>query len=174
LYSAILSDSRTAIISIFIFFLFCQINLIKKLKKGIVILPILFLFLSFYLANQSDNIALNLVLSNRPTDYNDFLNSVTFINYFIGAPIAEYRVDNSYLVGFFSTGAVGMVVFFLLFYKALKSEYSTIEIALFLSLLIYGVFESLIVRVEFPVVILFYYIIFFKDNNYVIQRLKFC
>jgi hypothetical protein len=164
-YCAIMSDSRTAILSILIFFILCQLKFIKKLQKMIVLLPLLCLLLSFYIANQSDNAVLNLVLSNRPVDFNDFLRSTTYMNYFVGAPIGDFRVDNSYLVGFFSVGLIGMVVFLFLFLNSLNSAKSIMDLALIVSLLLYGLFESLIVRVEFPIVILFYYLIFFDGKK---------
>ena len=66
--------------------------------------------LSFFVASFHNNDVVNEVLSLRPIDFFSFLSSLDGVNYLIGANSDGFRVDNSYILAFFSVGPLGFIL----------------------------------------------------------------
>ncbi len=162
---AYFSDSRTSLYSIVIFSFLCVFALPKIIRRFMFILPLLFLLVSFYISTLSNEFSVNLLLSNRPVDFNNFMKNLEFINYITGASSEGDRVDNSYILAYFSVGPLLFLLFLFRCFQFSNYEHHKSVWAFFVSLLLYAIFEALLVRVEFPLVLIFYYMIFFSNKT---------
>jgi len=158
IYFLVLTGSKTAIFS---FVLFSVMLLIRKYlvrRLLLSILPAIFLIVSFAIAMSYENVLVGLVLSNRPEDYYLFLSSLNYKDYFIGGSMDGYRVDNSFLQFYFGVGLLPYFFFILFFVKA-SSRLQMTDAVFVVTFLVYGIFEGVLVRPEFLIVLFFYYLI---------------
>lgn len=155
----IYSDSRTALYSIIIFFILILMPFLAFLRRFLFLLPIILLILSLSIAYFYDNDMVNNLLSFRPRDFYSFLDNVSSVNYLIGANSNGFRVDNSYILAVFSVGFLGFVLISYFLYRIGVRRVDMYDVSFFVSVLTYGVFEGVLVRVEFPIILYFYYLI---------------
>lgn len=163
LAAIILSGSRTALYSLCVFLLIScvsQYHFRFILKKFIVVTPLLFLACSLLLNYYHNDNYLNNILSNRPLDIHNFLSTLNSNNYVFGANSDGFRVDNSYLLSYFSVGPLGWIFFIFFLAKAVRQDLSRVDVAFIYSMFAYGFMEGVLVRVEFPIILYFYYLIF--------------
>lgn len=159
------SDSRTSLYALVLFFLFAFFPVLTCFKRLVFLVPIIFLISSFYISCLSGSEFANSVLSNRPIDFYDFIAGLRFYDFIIGANSDGYRVDNSYILAYFSVGPLGMFLFFCLLFRACRGVLSGLELAFIVSVMAYGLMEGILVRVEFPIVVYFYYLILGRENT---------
>ena len=159
------SDSRTAIYSLVMFYVFTLTSVSIRFRRLLPIIPFVLLFLSFCMAVLHESEVSNNIFSLRPIDYYNFLSEVNILGYLFGVNTSEFRVDNSYLLAYFSVGPIGFLVIVYLLYCAGKYKCDKYELSFILSFLAYGFLEGVLVRVEFPIVIYFYYLLM-SSNGY--------
>ncbi len=153
------TDSRSFIFAVISFVLvLCYYNLRSKIRLDyqigysryiIYALPILFTALTIYLAiNAKDYPALNILLSTRLVLYKELLDGLAPLQYLLGTTAFDYIiVDNSYLHLLFEAGIVVFAYFVWLWFFAVKNmvkQQNFIFIAVFISFLVYGLMESLL------------------------------
>ena len=158
-YLYIETDSRSFIFAVVSFILVLwYFNLRSKFKRDYRIgysryvlyaLPVVFATLTIYFAiNVNDYPVLNILLSKRLTLYKDLLDSLTPLQYLWGTTAFDYIiVDNSYLHLLFEAGILVFVYFIWLWFFAVKNmvkQQNFILIAVFVSFLVYGLMESLL------------------------------
>lgn len=158
-YLYVETDSRSFIFAVISFILvLCYFNLRSKLKPDYKIgysryvlyaLPIVFAVLTIYFAiNVNDYPVLNILLSKRLTLYNQLLEGLTPLQYLLGTTAFDYIiVDNSYLHLLFEAGLLVFAYFVWLWFFAVKNmvkQQNFILIAVFISFLVYGLMESLL------------------------------
>lgn len=160
IFCALLSGSRTALLSILLLITLSASHRWMIFKNLTIVVPLILLIISLYIAEYHDNEVLNKILSNRPVDFNAFLSELKTFSYFYGSSAAGFRVDNSYILAYFSVGFLGYLYVSWLVMRSIVLIKDRIKIALILTTLIYGMMEGLLVRPEFPLVICFYYILF--------------
>lgn len=156
---AVYSGSRTAMYALMVFFIGVGFSFFVSFKKILFLVPVVFLLGSFYIANLSGSEFANSLLSNRPIDYHAFVSDLGIYDFMIGANSEGYRVDNSFILAYFAVGPLGMLMFIYLIFRSRREELSAFELSFMLSIMAYGLMEGVLVRVEFPVVIYFYYLI---------------
>ncbi len=159
LYLYIETDSRSFIFAVISFILaLCYFNVRSKFKQDYKIgysryvlyaLPIVFAILTIYFAiNVTDYPVLNILLSKRLTLYKELLDGITPLQYLLGTTAFDYIiVDNSYLHLLFEGGILVFVYFAWLWFFAVKNmvkQQNFILIAVFISFLVYGLMESLL------------------------------
>lgn len=167
-----LSGSRTALICLLIasiFFLFGRFNLLVKSSRFF--LNFLFLicaFLSLWMAT-SYALPYNDFFSLRPVFFNYFFNELlsSDFNIIFGMKVADdMLVDNSYLLFFSALGLFAASVFTVLSPLFVYHSYIDKKYFPFIySTLVYGVFESNIIRMELLIPILVVFILFFNRKN---------
>lgn len=153
------TDSRSFIFAVISFTLVLgyyklrsRINLHYRIgysKYVLYALPVLFAALTIYLASNVDEYpALDLLLSTRLTLYKQLLDGLTPLQYVWGTSAFDYIiVDNSYLHLLFEGGVLVFVYFVWLWFFAVKNiikQQNFILIAVFISFLVYGLMESLL------------------------------
>lgn len=169
-----LSDSRTAfyccMLMVFLYLLgrFKIILYIQRLSVNF-LFPLCF-FISLYLASNA-GMVYNSVLSYRSTFFNQYIDLILSKDSYVlfGMPIIEdLTIDNSYLLFIGAVGLFNSILFallspFIIYKRFLPEGY----ILLIIVVLLYGVFESNLLRVEMlvPVVVL-YSMLFGKSQNY--------
>lgn len=112
-------------------------------------LPVLLTILTIYFAiNAKDYPALDFLFSRRLSLYNTLLESITPMQYVTGTDIFDtLTVDNSYLHLLFEAGILLFIYFLWLYYFAIKNiinQQNFVVLAIFISFLIYGLMESLL------------------------------
>lgn len=162
--ATVYSDSRTALYAIVIFFSLIFFPAFARFRRLIVLFPIIFFIGSFFISGYSENDFLNAVLSNRPIDFNDFISGLEGYSFIFGASSEGYRIDNSYILFYFAVGPLGVVLFLYFLFKASSGRISGAEFSFMVSVMAYGVMEGVLVRVEFPVVIYFYCLVFGRNS----------
>ena len=153
------SGSRTAIYSTVILFMLIVMPFTIKLRKILFFFPLIFLTLSMYIATLHNNELANFLLSLRPLDFYNFMSTLNSMDYLFGASTDGFRIDNSYILALVSIGPIGYVFVSYLLYRLGRSWPDVYELSFIIALLVYGVFEGVLVRVEFPIVLYFYYFI---------------
>lgn len=158
-YLYIETDSRSFIFAVVSFILvLCYFSLRSKFKGDyrigysryvLYVLPVVFAALTIYFAiNVNDYPVLNILLSKRLTLYKDLLDSLTPLQYLWGTTVFDYIiVDNSYLHLLFEAGVLVFAYFIWLWVFAVKNmvkQQNFILIAVFVSFLVYGLMESLL------------------------------
>lgn len=158
-YLYIETDSRSFIFAVISFILvLCYFSLRSKFKGDyrigysryvLYVLPVVFAALTIYFAiNVNDYPVLNILLSKRLTLYKDLLDSLTPLQYLWGTTAFDYIiVDNSYLHLLFEAGVLVFAYFIWLWVFAVKNmvkQQNFILIAVFVSFLVYGLMESLL------------------------------
>lgn len=158
-YLYIETDSRSFIFAVVSFILvLCYFSLRSKFKGDyrigysryvLYVLPVVFAALTIYFAiNVNDYPVLNILLSKRLTLYKDLLDSLTPLQYLWGTTAFDYIiVDNSYLHLLFEAGVLVFAYFIWLWFFAVKNmvkQQNFILIAVFVSFLVYGLMESLL------------------------------
>lgn len=158
-YLYIETDSRSFIFAVVSFILvLCYFSLRSKFKGDyrigysryvLYVLPVVFAALTIYFAiNVNDYPVLNILLSKRLTLYKDLLDSLTPLQYLWGTTAFDYIiVDNSYLHLLFEAGVLVFAYFIWLWVFAVKNmvkQQNFILIAVFVSFLVYGLMESLL------------------------------
>ncbi|MDL2214581.1 hypothetical protein LJC00_00135 [Dysgonomonas sp. OttesenSCG-928-M03] len=151
--------SRSFIISVIVFTLVIAYYYIRsRSRKNYVIgysryiiyaLPLLLTVLTIYFGlNAGSYPKLDLLFSLRLSLYKEFLNSLTPIQFLLGTTVFDrIIVDNSYLHLLFEAGIFLFIYFIWLYYFAIKNiirQQNHIVIAIFVSSLIYGLMESLL------------------------------
>ena len=167
---AVYSGSRTAMYALIVFFGMAGLSLLVSFKRLIFLIPLVFLLGSFYVSTLNNNEFANLLLSNRPIDYHAFVSVLDAYDFILGANSDGYRVDNSFILAYFAVGPLGVLLFVCLIFRLRHDGFSGLELSFILSILAYGLMEGVLVRVEFPIVIYFYYLIvgrstLFDRNN---------
>lgn len=163
-----LSDSRTALAATALFFLITILPSSFNFKRLLFLTPTLFVFISFIIAGfHSDNLV-NKLFSNRPTDYYEFISNVNFFGYIFGYDTTSFRIDNSYLLAYYSIGPFVIILFSIVLFVNSKFIQYRYDLAFLSSFFVYGLMEGVLVRVEFPIVMCFYCLIFifFKKEFY--------
>lgn len=153
------SGSRTAIYSTIIFFILIFTPFTMALRRVLFLIPPSLLILSLYIATLHNNQLVNNLISFRPIDYYDYVSTLNSINYIFGANTEGFRVDNSYILALVTIGPVGYGFICYFLYQAGKFRPDVYEISFIIALLVYGVLEGVLVRVEFPLILYFYYLI---------------
>ena len=158
-YLYVETDSRSFIIAVISFILvLCYFSLRSRFKRDyrigysryvLYMLPIVFAVLTIYFAiNVNDYPVLNILLSKRLTLYKELLDGLTPLQYLLGTTAFDYIiVDNSYLHLLFEAGVLVFVYFVWLWFFAVKNlakQQNFILIAVFISFLVYGLMESLL------------------------------
>lgn len=162
---AIYSDSRTSLYALTMFAGLACLPFLVYFKKLLFVVPGILLAGSFYIASLSDSGFANELLSNRPIDFHEFLSGLSFYDFVIGANSDGYRVDNSYILAYFAVGPLGFLLFLCSFVRFGSVSLGTLELAFLVSMMAYGLMEGVLVRVEFPAVIYFYYLIFGREEG---------
>lgn len=156
-YAIYLADSRAALFSYFVFVFLFPFGFISRLNPLMILAPVFGLGISLWLSQQCGNSLLDGFLSGRPCKYSEFVSGSTFLDFFYGANFEGYLVDNSYILAFFTLG----VLFFFIVCSMINVKDKTPGVTAFIiSMFCYGIFEGVLVRVEFPVVIVFYALLF--------------
>lgn len=161
---AVYSDSRTALYALALFAGLACFPFLTRFRRLMFLIPITFFIGSFYIASLNESDFVNSALSNRPIDFHDFISGLGAYDFLVGSSSDGYRVDNSYILAYFAIGPVGVLLFLCLLFRASYGVFSGLEFAFMVSIMAYGLMEGVLVRVEFPVVIYFYYLIFGRDN----------
>lgn len=156
---AVYSDSRTSLYALVLFAGLAGFPFLVRLRRLIFLVPVIFLVGSFYVACLSGNEFANLILSNRPIDFDEFVSDLDVYNFLVGANSDGHRVDNSYILAYFAVGPLGVLLFLYLLFRSSHGFFSRLEFSFMVSIMAYGLMEGILVRVEFPVVIYFYYLI---------------
>lgn len=156
---SIYSDSRTSIYSVVFFLGLAVFPFLLRFRRLVFLVPIALMVCSFYLATINSSDLANSLLSNRPIDFYEFIRGLFYYNYIFGASSDGYRVDNSYILAYFAVGPLGVLVFLFFLYRYSREVSNKLEFSFVISLMAYGLMEGVLVRVEFPVVIYFYYIL---------------
>lgn len=158
-YLYIETDSRSFIFAVVSFILvLCYFSLRSKFtgdyrigysRYVLYVLPVVLAALTIYFAiNVNDYPVLNILLSKRLTLYKDLLDSLTPLQYLWGTTAFDYIiVDNSYLHLLFEAGVLVFAYFIWLWVFAVKNmvkQQNFILIAVFVSFLVYGLMESLL------------------------------
>lgn len=167
------TDSRTSFFSLIVLLLFycflscCKFKLVKKTVAFIIVLLLFFspLLWLFQFMNAYD-----VILSFRVSIFRDYIkaNSI-FTLLFGGTKILD--IDNFYLLLLFNSG---IIIYSLIFFGVIKTsnkfinQDKNIEVSVLFAVLFAGLFESLGVRLELPVVMLFWLLIgeSFKELSY--------
>lgn len=169
------SDSRTFLFAIGLFFL------LSILVKGKVILPFVRIFVSIlpFLCMvisiglgwfSSDD--LNVVLSYRPSFFYNYLVRIDELSVWWGwFTSAEDTIDNAYLL---LLGALGFpITFFLLFFLGFRIYNLDRDFLPFIAtMLIISVFESVLFRPEIPVTLIFFILIFSRNNKFLLGKVR--
>lgn len=156
---AVYSDSRTSLYALTLFAGLASFPFLVRFRKLIFLVPVIFLVGSFYVAYLNDNEFANLILSNRPIDFHEFVSGLDVYSFLVGANSDGYRVDNSYILAYFAIGPLGVLLFLYLLFRSGYGVFSGLEFSFMVSIMAYGLMEGILVRVEFPIVIYFYYLI---------------
>lgn len=156
---AVYSDSRTSLYALALFAGLAILPFLVRLRKLMFLIPMVFLVGSFYVSCLNDNEFANLILSNRPIDFHEFLSGLDVYGFLVGASSDGYRVDNSYILAYFAIGPLGVLLFLYLLFRSGYGVFSGLEFSFMVSIMAYGLMEGVLVRVEFPIVIYFYYLI---------------
>lgn len=171
IYYILASDSRTALycsILLYSLYVFKKITIFIKLQRFVLNFIILIgALFSLYLASASGQVW-NQVLSMRPYFFEQYFNTLLIgYNFWLGSPVPEeITVDNSYILFF---GAYGIFFSFLFclvspllsINKKINPTFASMNIVI----LLYGIFESNLLRVEMLVPIFVFYSIFFASNR---------
>ena len=160
------SGSRTALYSTGIFFFLILAPFAVRLRRILYLLPLMFLMLSIFLATLHTNETINNLLSFRPVDFYNFLSTVDSADYLFGTDSSEFRIDNSYILALFAVGPIGFIVISYLLYRTGRGRLNVYGVSFVISVLIYGLFEGVLVRVEFPLILYFYYLIAARDSRF--------
>lgn len=168
------TDSRTLL---FATILFVTINLLLKIKffkkievflnekkYFLSILTIIFFgspIIMFLINKIYPN--LDVILSYRITKMLSFVNSQSFFNYLIGFTKLN-EIDNSYLLLFFTVGAIGYMFISKMFYKYLTNKNNLMYLPFTLSVLFYGLMEGILLRPESMITIYFWIIVFHSNK----------
>lgn len=159
MYLYVETDSRSFILAIISFILvLVYYSLRAKSKEDykigysryvLFLLPVLLTGLTIYLAiNVNDYPTLNILLSKRLTLYKQLIDGLTPLQYLLGTTAFDHIViDNSYLHLLFEAGVIVFVYFVWLWFFAVKNivkQQNFILIAVFVSFLVYGLMESLL------------------------------
>jgi len=160
------SDSRTSLI---VFLLVSFIYFINKFKIFSKILIYFYKYIFYFcivitlVVSSYIGRYYNELLSNRPEMFGNYFTELMGFPYILfgyyGSP--EYPVDNSYLV---LMGAIGPILFLLIFIIILffskKSNISSAHVPIFFGLLLFGIFENNLLRVELLLpIVLFNYLL---------------
>lgn len=172
LYFIVLSDSRTAFFCFLVYLILHIIIKFKVLAKfysiAIVFLFSILFMVSFFLSLNSSPFV-NDVLSNRPALFNIYLNDLLANNYnfFWGVDLVEGTpLDNSYILFLCCFGFIGSIfIIFIAPFLARRSSIKSTFYPLITVVLLYGVFESNLIRVELLVPLIVLYIYFFKPYS---------
>lgn len=156
---AFYSGSRTSLYALALLAGLASFPLLVRFRKLIFLVPVIFLVGSFYISYLNDNEFANLILSGRPIDFHEFLSGLDIYSFLVGANSDGYRVDNSYILAYFAIGPLGVLLFLYLLFRSGCGGVSGLELSFIVSIMAYGLMEGVLVRVEFPVVIYFYYLI---------------
>ena len=154
---ALYSGSRTAVYALILFVGMAVFSYFFSFRRIICFVPVIFLMGSFYVATLSENSVVNFILSNRPIDYYAFVSSLDVYDFILGASSDGYRVDNSFILAYFAVGPLGILLFFVLMLRLPRNYFTGLELSFMFSIMAYGLMEGILVRVEFPIVIYFYY-----------------
>ncbi|CAA0271648.1 hypothetical protein [Acinetobacter baumannii] len=170
----LLSDARTSLflcILIVILWQLSKFDLFYKLQRFALNFVIFFSAgVSFYLASKGGE-SFNEVLSYRPAFFKQYTDLLfeNNISIFFGVPLNEdITVDNSYII---FSGAIGIVLSFIIYLFSpiisYKKYIPRAYVIMIIASLLYGVFESNLLRVEMLVPIFVLFCLFFgKKENF--------
>ncbi|MDH6354143.1 hypothetical protein M2132_000465 [Dysgonomonas sp. PH5-45] len=118
-------------------------------KYIILVLPLILSALTLFLGLNAENFPLiDIILSNRPSLYGDFLSTLTPEQLIFGTtfmPTEELVIDSSYLTLMFAGGLVFFVYFIALYFIAAKNiikQQNTLVIAILVGTMAYGFVET--------------------------------
>jgi hypothetical protein len=142
------------------------------LVRGIVsTIPVWMVVMSVCVAMFLNDSFWNGVLSGRPDLYYSFISELSLIDFLFGTSVKDFDltaiVDNSYIHLYMVGGFVFFSYFSLNFWLSAKNIFKNnrIElIAFMVSVSAYMFTESLLVRIENPFVMLYWYVIFKYSN----------
>lgn len=155
-----LVDSRTAL---YAFLIFVCISKLEWSKLQRVIVPaaiVVFSLFSYFIASQYDNTTLNELLSLRPLLYHNFIASVDWQAILLGSSFQNALVDNSYIVIIYTIGAPLFLISLVIVSVRCSRIENRVTVGFLLTLLLFGITESILIRTGLPIVVIFYCIIF--------------
>ncbi|MDA8946770.1 hypothetical protein N9H49_04750 [Luminiphilus sp.] len=160
LHTLVLSDSRAPLFAILFMVLFMLVPERVQSLRTLPILIIVCLGVSFYSSLYYHGTALDLIVSGRLSLNHEYLAQLDYTAWIFGASPGDFTIDNSFILLYFGLSPWLLMIGIarLCFVRTLKFN-SRSEVAFVHSIVIYGMFESLLVRVEFPLVVLFYFLI---------------
>lgn len=167
-YFIILSDSRTALFCMMlnlVLLLLIKFDLFRFILEKInPFLLSFFVVFSLYLSSDY-GMYFNSILSYRPEYFNNYIDFIflDYFGFFFGVGIYDaYPIDNSYLLFLGSVGFIFSFIFMLfMFICTLKNKIVFDFFPIVFSTLLYGVFESVLIRPEFFLSILVLYVYLF-------------
>ena len=145
------TDSKTYILAIICFVVCLFLSRTHffyyiPIKYCFYILPLLFICLIYFICYSAFFYDwVNLILSNRLSYYRDLLDNISISNFIYGSRLMnEVLIDNSYLHLLFDVGILYFVIFYYLYYNALRYNYDRmVKISpVVISILLYGITES--------------------------------
>ncbi|WP_141006150.1 hypothetical protein [Nocardioides humi] len=168
------TDARGGYLSFLIFL--ALIPLVRLFAKSLAfrtvasLSPVLFTAFAFVIASWSDDQRLNEILSFRPFLLHEFLMNIGISDILLSRSVKQIQetvaivrtVDNSYLHLIVGCGIVIAAVYFVAFYRAIRSMFAAnrfVDISFLLATSIYFNSESILLRIENVFVIYAWYIV---------------
>ncbi len=140
--------------------------IIRALSANI---PITLLLIFVLVATLLNNDIGNLILSNRPSLYKNFLEQLTISDFILGTSVKQYDgfsiVDNSYIHLYMAGGVFFFIYFCVKYRDAVSLAFSTRNREIYAFLVASSAYmfsESLLVRVENPFVLYFWFVVFIQ------------
>jgi hypothetical protein len=171
-----ISLSRTGIVASFAVVLF-SLLLYSKFSKRIVryllkFFPLAAFVTTYYLSiNYAKYPLLNMITSRRLELYHRYISGFKISNFFAGY-MYHYTLpmDSGYLYMLFTSGAIGLLYYFTLFWKAVTQKTLNAVYAIIIAVSLYALMESI-----FPnnsVFCVFYYILLYKASRNEIKEFR--
>lgn len=161
------TGSRTPLYSFVIFLLLCPFfkkgNIKFKQGLGFFLVIIILIAYIYFSLNYEKFVVLDILLSHRLLLINRFINDLSLKEILVGGNNPTFPIDNSYLRFLMHYGILFLLGFLcVLFFKIRNNNYDHIESAFVITMLAFGIFESVLISPGIPVSILFWYLILLK------------
>ncbi|HGX0460886.1 TPA: hypothetical protein ACNRX9_004404, partial [Escherichia coli] len=165
----LLTDSRTPLYTLivsFIFYVLLRFSFFRLLTRIFIpLVPAIFMGLTLYIAFYYNH-DVNALLSGRPYLYSLYLKDFGWVDYLLGGEGTQgFSVDSSYLLLLSCFGVFSFFIIATLLYKCLVNNKNKYVYAIFFSIFVYGLSESIMVRPEISVVFLFYSLLAIKSDK---------
>ncbi|EFO9109570.1 TPA: hypothetical protein L1N01_004025 [Escherichia coli] len=165
----LLTDSRTPLYTLivsFIFYVLLRFSFFRLLTRIFIpLVPAIFMGLTLYIAFYYNH-DVNALLSGRPYLYSLYLKDFGWVDYLLGGEGTQgFSVDSSYLLLLSCFGVFSFFIIATLLYKCLVNNKNKYVYAMFFSIFVYGLSESIMVRPEISVVFLFYSLLAIKSDK---------